>query len=380
MSTLITRVTALDAHGAKQGAWVHLDGPDVVAVGVGDAPDIPGADVVDGAGGYLTPGFVDLHVHGGGGAAVEDGADGIRDLVAVHRAHGTTRTLLSLASAPLTALASSLDAIRETMTSDPTILGAHLEGPFLAPRRRGAHEERHLIEPSPEAVSALITAGHGILRQVTIAPELPGAIAAIERFVAAGVRVAIGHTDASAEVARAAFDAGATILTHAFNAMPPISAREPGPLGAALADDRVTIEVIADGIHVAPANLRWLARATVGRLALVTDAMAAASAAAGRYAIGGRAVDADAAGRAVLPGSDTLAGSTLTLDRAFRVAANDAGIGPRGAIAALTRNPARALGYGERFGLLAPGYAADAVLLTESLEVEAVWADGHRAR
>lgn len=287
-------------------------------------------------------GTVDLHCHGGGGYAAEDGPAAIRGLVAAHRAHGTQRQLVSLVANPIDLLAASLAAIRSVAAEDPGVLGAHLEGPFLAPERRGAHDPAHLVAPDPAAVEALIAAGDGVLRMITIAPELPRAIDAIRRFAAAGVVVAIGHTQADAATAHAAFDAGATVVTHAFNAMPGISARAPGPLGAALADERITIEVIADGIHVHPDNLRWLFAAAAGRIAAITDAMAAAGDGDGDYRLGDLEVEV-LGGRATIAGTDQLAGSTLTLDRAVEVLVA-AGV-PRGeALAAVTTVPARVLG------------------------------------
>ncbi len=288
------------------------------------------------------PGYIDLHSHGGGGGSVEDGPDGIRSTLAAHRAHGTTRQLLSLVASPVPSLVASLAVIRSLAAEEPQILGAHLEGPFLAPERRGAHDPAHLIAPTPEVVSELLAAGEGVLRMITIAPELSGALDAIARFVAAGVVVAVGHTEASAEVVHAAFDAGATVLTHAFNAMPGITGRAPGPLGAALADERVTIEVIADGMHVHPDNLRWLFEAAPGRIAAITDAMAAAGIGDGDYRLGGLDVTVSG-GRAVVAGTDQLAGSTLTLDRAVDVLIA-AGVPRDAALASVTTVPARVLG------------------------------------
>jgi len=288
------------------------------------------------------PGHLDLHAHGGGGGSVEDGPDGIRRMLAAHREHGTTRSVLSLVANPVPALVASLEAIRALAAEEPQILGAHLEGPFLAPERRGAHDPAHLVAPDPATVETLLAAGEGVLRVITIAPELPGALDAIRRFAAAGVVVAVGHTEADAALAHAAFDAGATLLTHAFNAMPGITGREPGPLGAALADERVTIEVIADGVHVHPDNLRWLFDAAPGRVAAVTDAMAAAGAGDGDYRLGGLHVTV-ADGRAVVTGSGRLAGSTLTLDRAIEVLVA-AGVQRDAAIASATTVPARVLG------------------------------------
>jgi len=287
-------------------------------------------------------GFVDLHAHGGGGATVEDGPAGIARMRAAHAAHGTRRQMLSLVANPVDALVASLGDIRIAMAEDPSILGAHLEGPFLSPDRRGAHDPAVLIAPEPAVVDRLLAAGEGVLRMITIAPELPGALEAIARFAAAGVVVAVGHTEASAALSRDAFDAGATVLTHAFNAMPGILGREPGPLGAALADERVVIEVIADGIHVDPMNLRWLCEAAPDRVAAVTDAMGAAGVGDGDFRLGGLDVTV-LGGRATIAGTEQLAGSTLTLDRAVEVLVA-AGVPRRAALAAATTVPARVLG------------------------------------
>ncbi len=235
-----------------------------------------------------------------------------------------------------------MSVIREAMAMDAGILGVHLEGPFLAPLRKGAHDTTSLAIPTPDVVEALLEAAQGIVRQITIAPELPHALDAIERFVDAGVVVAVGHSEADADVARAAFDRGATLVTHAFNAMRGIAGRAPGPVGAALADERVTLEVIADGIHVDPRLIAMLFAAAPGRVALMTDAMAAAAAPDGRYVLGGLDVDV-ANGRAVITGTDTLAGSTLTMDRAVEVCLA-AGIPADQVLAAATTVPARVFG------------------------------------
>jgi N-acetylglucosamine-6-phosphate deacetylase len=374
VTTLLRAARAVDARGATDDAWILLDGDAIAAVGSGRAA--PAADrTVDLGDATLVPGFVDLHVHGGAGGSHDDGADGIRAAVALHRRHGTTRSVLSLVANPVPDLVRSLGAIREAMAGDPLILGAHLEGPFLSPHAAGAHAHEHLVDPTPARIDALLEAGEGVLRQVTLAPELDGALDAIRRLVDAGVVAAVGHTTCSGDVARSAFDAGATVLTHAFNAMPGIHHREPGPIMAALADERVTLELILDGVHVAPAVAGLLFRAAPGRVALITDAMAAAGSADGRYRLG--ALDVDVRdGIARLAGADTIAGSTLTQDEALRVAVREVGLGLPEAVAALTAVPARALGLGERRGLLRAGSAADVVALTPDLAVSRVWADG----
>jgi len=283
--------------------------------------------------------YTDIHCHGGGGYAFGDDVAGTLAAVAAHRSHGTSRLVCSLVSEPLERTVQALEVIRAAMRVDGAILGAHLEGPFLAPERKGAHDPVALAIPTPDVVDALIEAGHGVVRQITIAPELPHALDAISRCVEAGIVVAVGHTHCDADQAREAFDRGATLVTHAFNAMHGISGRAPGVVGAALSDERVSLEVIADGIHVDPRLIAMLFRAAPGRVVLVTDAMAAAAATPGRYQLGGLDVDV-ADGRAVIAGTDTLAGSTLTMDRAVQVCV-EAGVAQADAMAAATTTPNR---------------------------------------
>jgi len=328
-------------------------------------------EVVDAAGLWLTPGFIDLHGHGGGGFAFDDGADAIRSALAVHRAHGTTRSVISLVANPPHVLAASLDAIARLAADDPTVLGAHLEGPFLAPSRKGAHNPDFLGVPTRHVLRQLLEASEGRLVQVTIAPELPGALEAIDTFVASGVIVAVGHTDASLEVTREAFARGATLLTHAFNAMPGIHHRDPGPLVAAIDDDRVTLELIADGLHVHPAVIETAFRAAPNRIALITDAMAATGSPDGSYHLGTLDVEVTN-GRALLSGTDTIAGSTLTQNAALATAIA-AGVDPIAAVTALTATPARVLNRSHDLGRLSPGHLADAVLLTPTLAVHRVF-------
>lgn len=365
----------LDAAGQVDDFWMLVDGPDIVATGSGPGPDA--ATSIDAGGKWLVPGFIDLHGHGGGGHAYDDGAPQIRAALETHRAHGTTRSVISLVAAPLDSLEASLATIADLAADDPLILGSHLEGPFLAAGQRGAHNARFLLEPRPEEVERLIGAARGTLRQLTIAPELPGALEAVDVLVAAGVAVAVGHTTADQACAREAFDRGARILTHAFNAMPGIHHRAPGPVVAAFDDERVTLELILDGKHVHPSVVHLAFTAAPGRIALVTDAMAAAGSSDGDYTLGTLTVTVRD-GLAMLRGTTTIAGSTLTQDSALRQAMRDVRVAPADAIAALTRTPARALGLDHRLGMLAPGYAADAVLLDHEWHVEQVWADGRQ--
>ena len=373
-----------DVDGEAADSWLVFDGDRIAAAGTGAgwaAHAVAGAAVTDAAGGLLTPGFIDLHGHGGGGASFDDGAGAIGRALAVHRAHGTTRSVLSLVANPVGALERSLTVIADLAERDPLVLGSHLEGPFLALSRKGAHNPDFLSAPSPAAVERLVAAARGTLRQVTLAPELPGALDAIGALTAAGAVVAVGHTEADEALARAAFDRGARLLTHAFNAMPGIGHREPGPVVAAIRDERVTAELILDGVHVHPDVARLLLDAAPGRVALITDAMAAAGAADGAYRLGSLDVAVtDGVARVVLPDGSpgSIAGSTLTLDLALRAATKRAGMSLAAAVAALTWVPARALGLDDHLGRLAPGYAADAVLLSGAGEVRAVWGAGRR--
>jgi N-acetylglucosamine-6-phosphate deacetylase len=355
-------------------AWLLIAGDTIRAVGSG--PDAPAAHhVIELGDALLVPGFIDLHGHGGAGGAFDDGPDAICTALAMHRRHGTTRSVLSLVANPVEALTASLAAIRTVMADDPLVLGAHLEGPFLSAHNCGAHEPGFLIDPTREVIDVLLDAAGGVLRQVTVAPELPGAIEAIETLTAHGVVAAVGHTVATFDETVAAFDAGATLLTHAFNAMPGIHHRNPGPVMAAVADQRVTLELILDGVHVAPVVARTLCHAAPHRVALITDAMAAAGSCDGAYTLGSLSVDV-VGGRANLAGTVTIAGSTLTQDVALRHAVEWLGLSLQEAVAALTTVPAEVIGTEHHLGRLAPGYLADIVSLTPGLDVADVWAAG----
>ncbi|MCW4386060.1 N-acetylglucosamine-6-phosphate deacetylase [Salinibacterium sp. SYSU T00001] len=373
-NTVFTGASKIDADGIVDDFWMLVHGDTIVQVGTGDAP--AAASVIDLSGRTITPGFIDLHCHGGGGHAFDDGDDDIVAALATHRAHGTTRSVISLVSNPIAMLRDSLETVADLVEEDPLILGSHLEGPYLADARRGAHHPDHLREADAIELESLIEAARGTLCQVTLAPERPGALDAIDRLVAAGVVVAVGHTEADHATAREAFQRGATLLTHAFNAMAGIHHREPGPIVAAYADERVTLELILDGVHVHPDVVRSAFLAAPGRIALVTDAMAATGENDGDYRLGELNVSVRG-GRALLSGTTTIAGSTLTQDEALRCAVRDASIDPVAAVAALTATPAHVLGLGERLGRLAPGYAADLVVL-DGWDVEQVWAAGRR--
>lgn len=375
MTTTLIHSALLVTDGTQTpDAWVRFEDGRVTATGTGtdwaDADTVVDATVAAGEGAVLTPGFIDIHGHGGAGASYDDGVDAIRTARELHRGHGTTRAVVSLVTASIDDLVGRVGGIADLMTTDADILGSHLEGPFLDPGHHGAHEPSLLRSPIAADVQRLLDAGRGTVRQVTIAPELPGGIEAIRLIVAAGAAAAVGHTDADAAQAVAAFEAGATILTHAFNAMRPIHHRAPGPVLAAAADHRVVLEAIADNVHLHPQVIKLVFDSAPGRVALVTDAMAAAGSADGSYDLGAVKVTVtDGIARADDTGS--IAGSTLTQDVALRRAV-EAGVPLTDAVRALTATPAAAIGYGEQLGRLAPGYLGDAVLLDAQLQVKRV--------
>jgi N-acetylglucosamine-6-phosphate deacetylase len=353
--------------GVRAG-WLDIRDGRIAARGTGPAPAPEAAPVLDLAGRYVAPGFVDMHVHGGGGASFADDPAGA---VNFHRAHGTTTTLASLVTAPLDSLVEQVASLRPLVESG-VVAGIHLEGPFLAQARCGAHDPALLRAPEPDAVAALLDAGRGTVRMVTIAPELPGAAEAIRRIVGAGAVAAIGHTDAGLEAARAGLAAGASVGTHLFNGMRPLHHREPGVITALLDSDAV-VEVIADNVHVHPALFGWvMRRAAPGRVALITDAMPAVGLGDGDYLLGAQAVQVRD-GVARLAGGGSIAGSTLTQDAALRNAVA-AGVALGDAVSALTAVPARALGVDA--GSLDAGRPADLVVMSTDLEVTAVMYHG----
>jgi N-acetylglucosamine-6-phosphate deacetylase len=343
---------------------------------------VPGAhreasEVVDLAGRWAVPGFIDVHVHGGGGAQCNtaDPTD-IERVAAFHVHHGTTSLLATTVAAPTEELLTALDAIRAAVPrpGSAEVLGAHLEGPFLSPEWPGAMDPASFLAPD-----GLHLLADGV-RLMTLAPELPGALAFMRAATAAGVVVSMGHSGATYAEAAAAVTAGARAATHAFNAMRPLHHREPGVLGAALDLDAVTCEVICDGIHVDPAAVRLLARLKgPRRTMLVTDAIEAAGLPDGEYHLGARPI-AVAGGRATRPGTDTIAGSTLAMDVALRNMVAFAGVEVEDAARMAATTAAELLGISDRKGILAPGRDADIAILDGDLSLAGVLTRGAWAR
>ena len=367
------RVVTLDA--VLDDAWVHVAGGQIVEI----AERRPAADVpvVDLGGAWLLPGYIDLHVHGGGGHSVASSPEAMDAAVAYHRTRGTTATLVSLVTAPVDELVAQAGWAAALTRRGPTprgcVLGSHLEGPFLSPRRRGAQNAAHMIAPDGEILERLIAAGEGELRMMTLAPELDGALALIPRLRQQGIVAAIGHSDATYEEARAAIRAGADHATHLFNGMGPLHHRTPGLVGAAL-EAGIPCELINDGRHVHPAVITLVCR-LIDCPVLITDAIDATGVGDGTFDLGGLAVHVQD-GEARLASTRSLAGSTLTMDEALRRAVQDSGLPIEEAAAAAATNPARVLGLDDRLGSIAPGRRADLVVLDDGLAVGRVMAAG----
>jgi N-acetylglucosamine-6-phosphate deacetylase len=332
---------------------------------------VTGYGLANGNGGRIAvPGFVDLQVNGFAGVDLMGAdADGYRRAGEALLETGVTAYLPTFISAPEEDVLAALGNVPSNCTG-ARILGVHLEGPFLSPKRLGIHPPSARRDPDPALLERLL--GAGPVRLMTLAPELPGALELIDRLLVGGVAVSLGHSDATAEEATVAFDRGARAVTHLFNAMRPFRHRDPGLAGAALARDDVVIQIILDGIHLAQETARVVCQSAAGRVALVTDAVAAAGMGDGVYLLGG--FEIEVRDGVVRGADDVLAGSALTMIDAVR---NLAGLGIplADAIAAATTVPARVLGRPE-LGRLEIGAEADLLVLDDNLEIERVCVGG----
>lgn len=372
MSVHLTNGRVLLPDGATAVTSVTLDHDRIGPIG-GNAP--AGATVIDLAGALLLPGFIDCQVNGGGKVLFNDAPTvaGIAAIGAAHRRHGTTGFLPTLVSDELATVAAAIAAVEQAIAEGvPGVLGIHIEGPFLAPGRKGIHRADKLRRLDDEGIALLTSLKRG-RTLVTLAPEVasPDQIA---RLADAGVIVALGHSETDYETARAAFAAGARGVTHLFNAMSTLHHRAPGMAGAALADDAVYAGIIADGHHLHPATLRIALRAKgADRIMLVTDAMPDAP-----FDLQGTAIRRE--GDRLVDAEGTLAGSTLTMDRAFAKAIALAGASPSEASRMASATPAAFLGLADRLGSIAPGMQADLVAMDGAGRVTATWIAGVEER
>ncbi|GAA4697875.1 N-acetylglucosamine-6-phosphate deacetylase [Nocardioides nanhaiensis] len=323
-------------------------------------------------GGTAAPGLVDLQVNGFDGVDLMGAdADAVRHVARALASHGVTAWLPTLITAEPAATERALRVLGEVAAAGPgpgeaRVLGVHLEGPFLSARRLGTHPPEHRRDPDPALLARWLDLAPVVA--VTLAPELPGALATVRRLAAAGVRVSLGHSQATAAEAHAGFDAGASAVTHVFNAMSPLHHREPGLPGAALARPGVLVQLVVDGHHLADDVVRVVWAAAAGRTVLVTDATAASAQPDGRFALAG--VDLTVRDGAVRNPQGVLAGSALTLDRAVQNA-RALGLGEASVLQAATASPAAWLGRAD-VGVLEPGARADLVVLDEALAVRQV--------
>ncbi|OKJ49711.1 N-acetylglucosamine-6-phosphate deacetylase [Streptomyces sp. CB02261] len=340
----------------------------------GAAPE--GAPVVDLTGHWLVPGFVDMHNHGGGGASFTSGTvDEVLKGVHTHRLHGATTVVASFVTGEMDFLTHRAGMLSE-LAEQGEIAGLHFEGPFISPCRKGAHDETLLRHPDPAEVRKLVDAARGQAKMVTLATELPGGIDSVRLLAEHGVIAAIGHTDATYEQTVQAIDAGATVATHLYNAMPGLGHRAPGPIAALLEDERITVELINDGTHLHPAALEFaFHHAGPARVAFITDAMDAAGFGDGRYMLGTLEVEVKDSVARLVEG-DSIAGSTLTLDRAFKRAATIDRLPVPAIVEAISANPARLLGVYDRVGSLEPGKDADIAVLDAEFNLKGVMRKG----
>jgi N-acetylglucosamine-6-phosphate deacetylase len=359
----------------RSDAWLAFGGARIEAVGEALPPD----ETWDATGCYVLPGFIDLHIHGFAGRDAMEGADAVRAMAKGLVQHGTTAFLPTTmtASTPETFTAvAGVEAAMAKPGEGAAVLGCHMEGPFFCAKRKGAQPEAYLQLPSVEAFEALTGGSAGVVRLISVAPELPGAPDFIRAMTARGIRVSCGHSDATWAQVMDAVAAGAGQVTHLYNAMSPLSHREPGMVGAALSCPQITAEFIADLIHLHPAALQTMFAAKgPGLCVAITDSMMAGGMPDGPYTLGGQPVFShDGAARLE---DGTLAGSVLTLRRSLQNMVETVGIPLERALPMYTSTPAARLGDTLR-GRLAPGCRADIVVMDPGFNIRAVWVGGKR--
>ena len=350
-----------------------------------DSAEIPaGADVIDLPGATLAPSFFDVHIHGAAGHdLMEATPEALNAVCSFLATRGTGNFLATTVTAPLDATLRAVEHLARRVAQPQTPgqaqpIGIHLEGPFLSHKRRGVQPEEHLLAPDIATFDRLFDAAHGTVRLMTLAPELPGAVELAAHAVSRGVRISMGHSDATAAETRAAIAVGASSATHTFNAMRPLDHREPGILGIVLTTPALYSELICDGIHTAPEMVRlWFSAKGPERAILVTDGMSATGMPDGEYQLGGFAVQV-ANGRAMARG--VLAGSVLTLDRALTNFVSFTGATVEQGLRLMTANPAAMTGLTPQAGSLAIGQAANLVAVDASGSLVASFAAGQRVR
>jgi N-acetylglucosamine-6-phosphate deacetylase len=384
MKTVITAARLHTPDNAIDHPVLAIEDGQIVTMGSREQLAIPrDARHHDFPEGILAPGFVDIHVHGGSGHDVMELASSA--LAAMERGmvkHGVTSYLPTTVTAPLPDTLQSLEHLGKAVTAknEPgraRPLGIHLEGPFISHAKRGVHPPDNLLRPSPKILRQFYEASGGTVLMMTIAPEIEGGVETIAEASTLGIHTSLGHSNATFAEANAGIEAGARHATHTFNAMRPLDHREPGILGAILSDNRLTADLIADGLHIDPAVIKILLRAKgIDRTILITDAISATGMPNGKYKLGGFEVVVKG-NRCDLDGK--LAGSVLTLDQAVRNVMKFVPLPLEIAVRLVTLNPARVVGLTDTRGVLAVGRTADIVVLTPSGDVIATMTSGQFA-
>lgn len=377
MITSLVNGTVLTPAGFERGRAVLLEGGQVIAVlDVGD-PRVRDTTWHDLGGRMLLPGFIDCQVNGGGGVLFNQtpSVEGIRAIAAAHRRFGTTGLLPTLISDKTGVMRTALAAVEAAMDQVPGVLGIHIEGPYIAPARKGVHKEATLrsLDPHEIALSTSLKRGRTLL---TLAPECVPA-EALRELLAAGVVVSIGHTAADYDAVRRALDAGARGFTHLFNAMTPLQSRAPGAVGAALEDRDSWCGIIVDGHHVHPASLKVaLAAKPRGKLFLVTDAMPPVGTPHPEFVLNGETISVkDGIARTA---DGTLAGSVISMIDAVRNCVELLGLPLEEAARMASTYPAEFLGLGSSHGCIAPGYRADLTVIDAAYTIHETWIGGVR--
>ncbi len=366
MRTVVTAKRLWDGTGLLERPLVAIEDGRIVSITAQDWSEQPqGHRLIDFPGATLAPGFLDVHIHGAKGHDVMEATpEALAAVGGFLASRGTGSFLATTVTAPVDVTLQSLSGLAKLLGRPPVAgearpVGIHLEGPFLSHSKRGVHPPKSLLAPDISLFDRFWEAAEGQIRLMTLAPELPGAVELAAQATARGVRISVGHSNATAAETRAVIDAGAISATHTFNAMRPLDHREPGILGTVLTDDRLFAELICDGVHTAPEMVRlWWRAKGPARALLVTDAMSAAGMPDGEYQLGGFAVHV-ANGRAMAEG--VLAGSVLTLDRALLNFLAFTGATLEQGLRLLTANPAAMTGLGSQAGSLAPGQPASLV-------------------
>ncbi|MGE7826062.1 N-acetylglucosamine-6-phosphate deacetylase [Paenibacillus sp. NPDC093718] len=355
----------------------------------GDASGLPAdlkqaaAEVIHQPDGYIIPGFIDIHVHGGNGEDFMDASKDVLDkITSFHSSQGTTAMLATTMTAPKAAIDHVLQEVNDYQSQDmpyTRLVGVHLEGPFISPKWPGAQNPEHIVHANIDWLEEWVSTYPGLVRQVTLAPEREGALEAISWLNNHGIVAALGHTDATYEEVEAAVEAGLSHGVHTFNAMTGLHHRKPGVVGAMLSDDRLSCEIIADGIHVHPAAIRILARMKQdGNLILITDAMSATGMADGEYTLGDLPVVVENGIATLKSNRDSLAGSTLTMIKGFQLLVREVGLSIEQASRVGSLNPAAKIGIADLTGSLEAGKYADVLMLSSDLELQGVWIQGQR--